>query len=324
MQAPSARAVTRPWLSWWVLAFAVLATAPAWPGLDSHYLGIAVRACLVIAVGQSWNVVAGIGGQMSLGHGVFFGTGAYLVALLFNAAGLSPWFGAVAAVAATVLLAAIVGGISLRLRGVYFALATVAVSLGFEELARHFVGLTGGDSGLAVRFVGTSWPAAQSVSPVPFFWASLALVAAYAALTRAVLLSRFGSSLRAVRDDETAAAVSGVDVLRTKMAGLLLSAGMTGLAGALYVQFYLAIDPDTAFGLIQAVRIQLPALIGGLGTVGGPILGGAIMVVVGEAANVAGTDLHVPGLDILIYALILLAVVIWRPLGLLGSRRRRA
>ncbi|HWK97014.1 MAG TPA: branched-chain amino acid ABC transporter permease [Pseudolabrys sp.] len=306
------------------VVIALMVLLPFVVGTQSYLLGIAVRAMLFIALGQAWNVVAGIGGQLSLGHGVFFGVGAYGTAILFNSLGLTPWIGGVLGAVASIAVAGLMGAATFRLRGVYFALATVAISLCLEKLARHFIGITGGDAGLAVRFIGDSLSAAQSRSPLPFFFASLVMVVAYYVLTRRLLRSKFGYQLQAVRDDEEAAAASGVPVFRTKMWGLILSAGMTALTGALYVQFYLAIDPGAAFGLGQAIQIQLPSLIGGLGTAGGPVIGGAIMILVSEVTNWLSARTAIHGLDILAYGAILLIVVMFVPGGLLGRTRRGA
>jgi branched-chain amino acid transport system permease protein len=306
------------------IVVALAAALPLYFGGDSYAVRIAVRALLFIALGQSWNVVAGIGGQLSLGHGVFFGVGAYSTAILFNKLGLTPWVGAWLGVVVALAVAGLMGAATFRLRGVYFALATVVISLGCEKLARHFIDFTGGDAGLAVRFMGDSLWAAQSRGPLPFFVASMTLVVLYYALTCWLLRSKFGYQLQAIRDDEEAAAASGVSVFRTKMLGLLLSAGMTALAGSFYVQFYLAIDPGAAFGLSQAIQIQLPALIGGLGTAGGPVLGGAIMIAVAELTNWLSARTAIHGLDILAYGTILLVVVMFVPGGIFGRARRAA
>jgi branched-chain amino acid transport system permease protein len=141
-----------------------------------------------------------------------------------------------------------------------------------------------------------------------------------------ILKSRFGLEMMAVRDDEVAAAASGVSVFRTKMLGFLLSAMMTAIAGTLYMQFYMAIDPDSAFGLSQAIQLQLPALLGGLGTAWGPIIGGAVMVFLSETTNLASTKLEITGLDILVYGIMLLFVVLRAPKGIFGffADKRRA
>jgi branched-chain amino acid transport system permease protein len=320
------RSPALPWTPlrlWPLIPLLLVALLPVLPGINAYILAVTVRALIFIALGQAWNIVAGIGGQLSLGHGVFLGLGCYVAGILFNMLGIPPWFGVPAGMAAAMLVALVMGAMTLRMRGVFFALATVAVSLACDQLARHYVNLTGGDSGLALSFVGTSLWAAQSRSPAPFVYAGLVMVVAFYWITRAILASRFGLEMRAVRDDETAAAAAGVRVFRTKVLGLMASAGMTALAGGLYMQYYQAIDPESAFGLGQAIQLQLPALIGGLGTAAGPVLGGALMTVLSEATNWGSTKVGLVGVDILVYGLVLLLVVLWAPAGIVGMLRRR-
>jgi branched-chain amino acid transport system permease protein len=162
----------------------------------------------------------------------------------------------------------------------------------------------------------------QSRGPTPFLMLSLAVVVGFYLLTRWLLVSSFGLQLQAVRDEEAAAA-SGVNVFHIKILGLLLSAVMTALVGAVYIQFYLTIDPTSAFGLMQEIQIQLPALIGGLGTGGGPIIGGAFMVFVSELTNWLASGLSVHGLDVLAFGVLLLVVVLRAPQGVLGMLLQR-
>ena len=309
-----------------LLPIAVVAALPALPFVNNYILAATVRALIFIALGQAWNIVAGIGGQLSLGHGVFLGVGCYVTGILFNELGIPPWIGVWAGALVSLAIALLMGSMTLRMRGVFFALATVAVSLAFDQLARHYVDLTGGDNGLALRFLGNSLWALQSRSPAPFVYAGLAFVIAYYWITQRILASRFGLEMRAVRDDETAAAAAGVRVFRTKLLGFLVSAALTALAGGLYMQFYQAIDPESAFGLGQAIQLQLPALIGGLGTAWGPIIGGGLMIVLSEATNWGATRMNLVGVDILVYGLVLLLVVLWAPQGIVGvlakGRRR--
>jgi len=301
-----------------LLPIAVVAALPALPFVNNYLLAATVRALIFIALGQAWNIVAGIGGQLSLGHGVFLGLGCYVTGILFNAFGVPPWIGVWAGALVSLAIALVMGSMTLRMRGVFFALATVAVSLAFDQLARHYVDLTGGDNGLALNFLGNSLWALQSRSPAPFVYAGLGFVIVYYLITQRILASRFGLEMRAVRDDEIAAAAAGVRVFRTKLAGFLVSAAMTALAGGLYMQFYQAIDPESAFGLGKAIQLQLPALIGGLGTAWGPILGGALMIVLSEFTNWGATRLNLIGVDILVYGLVLLIVVLWAPQGVVG------
>jgi branched-chain amino acid transport system permease protein len=214
------------------------------------------------------------------------------------------------------------GLMTLRMRGLFFALATVAVSLAFDQLAKAYVGLTGGDNGLSLHFLGNSLVAAQWRTPEPFVYAGLVFVIGYYWITRLILGSQLGLELRSVRDDETAAAAAGVRVFRTKVIGFVISAAMTSLAGSLYMQFYQAIDPETAFGLSQAIQLQLPALIGGLGTASGPIIGGAVMTLLAEITNWGSTKFGLTGVDVLVYGLLLLVVILRAPTGIAGLLQR--
>jgi branched-chain amino acid transport system permease protein len=311
------RAMTRA-LACYLLPIAIVAALPLIPFVNNYIIAATVRALIFISLGQAWNVVAGIGGQLSLGHGVFLGLGCYTTGILFNRYGIPPWIGGWAAMLLSLAVAFVMGSMTLRMRGVFFALATVAVSLALVQLSRHFVDLTGGADGLALKFIGNSLWAMQARSPTPFLYAALAFVIAYYWLTRWILSSSFGLEMQAVRDDEVAAAAAGVAVFRTKLLGFMLSAAMTSLAAVLYMQYYMAIDPEAAFGLSQAIQLQLPALLGGLGTAIGPIVGGAVMVFLSEVTNWGSTKIGVEGLDILVYGLMLLVVILRAPNGIVG------
>lgn len=314
---PSSAAQTRG-LIYILIAIAVVSVLPALPFINNYIVAAVVRTLIFIALGQAWNVVAGIGGLLSLGHGVFLGLGCYATGILFNHYGIPPWIGVFAGAAVSMVFALVMGAMTLRMRGVFFALATVAMSLAMVQITRHFVDLTGGSDGLALKFAGDSLWAMQSRTPAPFLYCGLALVIVYYIITRRILVSRFGLEMQAVRDDEVAAAAAGVPVFRTKMRGFILSAMMTSIAGTLYMQFYMAIDPESAFGLSQAIQLQLPALLGGLGTALGPIVGGAVMIFLSEVTNWGSTKMGLTGVDILVYGMMLLFVVLRAPKGIVG------
>ena len=297
---------------------AIIAIMPLLPFVNNYIIAAIVRALIFISLGQAWNVVAGIGGQLSLGHGVFLGIGCYTTGILFNKYGIPPWIGMWGGMMLSLVFALVMGAMTLRMRGVFFALATVAVSLAMVQISRHFVDLTGGADGLALKFFGDSLWAMQARTPAAFLYAGLILVMIYYGITRWILVSRFGLEMQAVRDDEVAAAAAGVAVLKTKLTGFIVSAMMTAIAGTFYMQFYMAIDPEAAFGLSQAIQLQLPALLGGIGTATGPVIGGAIMIFLSEITNWGSTKLGVEGLDILVYGLMLLTVVLRAPKGVVG------
>jgi branched-chain amino acid transport system permease protein len=317
--APRAHAPFRSPRIYVVIVLAlVVCGIPFLPIANDYVISVVVRALLFIMLGQAWNVIAGFGGLMSLGHGIFFGTSAYLTILLFNHLGISPWIGAWAGVVVSIGLALLIGIITLRSRGIYFALATIVITLAFEKIARYLVGVTGGDAGLALTYLGNAPWAMQFSNPAVHLWISLAVVVIYYIFTRWLAQSPYGLRLQAVRDDEDAAAANGVDVLFVKLSGLSISAGMTALAGTLYAQFYLSIDPTTAYGLFQAIQIKLPALIGGIGTASGPVIGGAVAILLSEVTNWLDSRFHIAGMGIFVYGFALLVVVQYAPRGILG------
>src|SRR5262245_40854459 len=224
VEAPAAAAASarRRAFAYGLIAFLLIAILPLLP-VNNYILAATVRALIFISLGQAWNVVAGIGGLLSLGHGVFLGLGCYTTGILFNRYGLPPWIGVWVGCLISLVFALVMGAMTLRMRGVFFALATVAMSLALVQLSRHFVDLTVGADGLALKFQGGSLWALQSRRPAPFLYGALALVIIYYAITRWILTSKFGLEMMAVRDDETAAAAAGVAVFRTKLLGFVVS-----------------------------------------------------------------------------------------------------
>ena len=155
-------------LAGYIVPIAIVVVLPLLPFVNNYLIAATVRALIFISLGQAWNIVAGIGGQLSLGHGVFLGLGCYTTGILFNWYGIPPWIGGWAGVLISLAVALVMGSMTLRMRGVFFALATVAVSLALVQIALHFVDLTGGGDGLALKFFGNSWWAMQSCETVAF------------------------------------------------------------------------------------------------------------------------------------------------------------
>lgn len=267
-------------------------------------------------LGQAWNVLGGYGGQFSFGHALFFGTGAYATAMLQIHLGLNAWSGFALAAAVAALVGAAVGYLVFRygLRGSYFALVTLAFAEVFRVLANSF-GITGGGVGLLVP-LAPSASNMQFTDKAGFFWLLLALVAGALLLTAWFERSRFGARLVAVRENEDAARALGVDVFRTKLAAIALSGGLAGTAGALYVQMFLYIDPGIAYGPAMSVEALLVPIIGGIGTVFGPVLGAFALHAIAEIGRVAFGE--APGLNMVLYGLLLVLMVMFMPNGLFG------
>ena len=316
------------------LAVLVALSAPLPLLLPPTQEAVAVRVLIFALLAVGWNVMSGFGGMFSFGHAAYFGIGAYTGAWLLVEHGVSPWLGMLAGAVLAAGFGVLTGFLALRyrLRGAYFALATFALA----EMLR----LLATSSDLVNRAVGynvpllpgNSWPMLQFPAGSPnYFWVGLGLVTLAIAVSVLYLGSRAGRFAVAARDDEVAAASLGVPVLRYQLLTIALSAAITAVAGVFYVQYYLYVNPDLAFGASVSIQAILPAVIGGVGTVWGPVVGA---VVLGPLSDVTATLLRQPpeflgflagrgGLDVLLYAVLLIVIVLVGPQGLYGAVRER-
>lgn len=294
---------------------AAILVAAALPLLSgSQFL---VNAALLTAysayLGGCWNLAGGFGGLTSFGHVAFFGLGAYAAAILQTRYGVSPW----AALPLAALLGAgagwIVGAAAFRagLRGSYFALVTLAVAEALRVVANS-VDLTNGGLGILVP-LRPGWDNFQFTDRRASYAFVLLLLGAYLLAAAWLRHSRFGAQLAAVREAEDAARALGIDPVRTKSAALALSGGMTALGGVLYMQTYLYVDPSIAFGPERSVEMLLVPMIGGAGTVLGPVLGAVALHVVADAAR---SWIPVPGFAPMLYGIALLLIVAFLPGGI--------
>ncbi len=301
-----------------LIVAAVLALAPVLITSNS-FLNFIVLALVITLAAQGWNLLGGTGGQTSFGHAMFFGAGAYTTAILQVHFGVNAWVGLVAGVAAGALLGLAVGYLAFRagLRGSYFALITLA----FAELLRILANAsewTGGAAGLLVK-LDTGFLNMQFASRAAFLWLALAFVVVGMVIARIVANGRFGAQLVAVRENEDAARALGVDVLAVKLKAISLSGALTAAAGVLYVQNFLYIDAGIAFGIWISVEALLAPMVGGRGLVLGPIVGAFTLHGLGEVTKeFAG---RIPGIDLMVFAVALIAVVAFAPGGILGLLR---
>ena len=283
-------------------------------------LNFMVIALLIALVGQGWNVLGGYGGQYSFGHAAFFGTGAYVTGILQVHYGVNAWVGLGIGVAAGTLVGAVIGALSFRsgLRGSYFALVTLA----FAEVLRIIASvapITGAGVGTLIK-LDLRPEAFQFQSRAPFYWIILGFVALSLLLVRAIENSRFGAYLVAVRENEDAAKAVGIDVFRVKLAAMTLSAAITAVGGCFYAQYFLFLDAGIAYGTWISVEALLAPIIGGIGTVFGPLLGALVVKSLGEAAKLVTGD--APGLDLVVFGCVLVLVVAFAPGGLVGLFER--
>ena len=271
---------------------------------------------LLAAVGASaWNILGGYAGQVSVGHAMFFGAGAYLPLLVYQHWQLPPLLGVPAGVAASLLIALLIGFPTFRLRGHYFSMATIAVA----ELIRIVVG----DWDLAGAAIGIMGPATPRAwwdlifrSAVPYYYIFLTVLALLLLVTWQMQRSRLGYYLRAIRSDERAARSLGVPVRRYKLYALMLSATFTSLAGSLYALKTGFVDPDSGLGILVSVQLIITAALGGAGTLLGPLLGAAILIPLQTATNTwfGGSG---SGLTYIIYGAIIVLIARFEPGGLL-------
>jgi branched-chain amino acid transport system permease protein len=277
---------------------------------------------LYATLAVAWNLLAGYCGQISLGHAIFFGAGAYTSTLLFKHLGVTPWLGMAAGAAIAVVLSQLIGFPVFRLRGHYFAIATIAVGEIVQTLVINW-DWAGGARGV---FLPIKRP--DSLLNVQFhdqkafyYYIALALLLLALAVTTLVERSRRGYYFRAIREDQDAAASLGVHVAREKRWAIAVSAALTATAGTFYAQYTLFIDPESVFPLSLSILICLVAVLGGVGTLWGPVIGAAVLVPLSE-----GTRVLLGGggkaLDLMIYGALIMLIAVFQPGGLVGLAHR--
>jgi branched-chain amino acid transport system permease protein len=289
---------------------------------SSFLLNAAIMVLYGALLGQAWNILAGFGGQFSFGHAVFFGTGAYAAAVLQAKLGWNAWATLPAALALGGAVGAFIGALSFRygLRGSYFALVTLAFAEVFRILANN-VTFTGAGVGIMVKLQ----PGAanfQFASKAGFLYVILAFVLAGLLLSWWLKNSRYGAWLQAVRDNEESAAALGVNVFRVKLLAIVLSGALMAAAGVFYIQYFQYVDPGLAYGPGVSVEALLGPIIGGLGTLWGPVLGALVLQVLGESTR--GLFENAPGVSLMVYGALLVLMITFMPSGILGVLRRRA
>lgn len=294
-------------------------------GLDprGHVLRIAAMALLFAATAQAWNIVGGLANRISLGHAGFFGIGAYTSTLLYLRLGMSPWIGLAAGAALAAIAAALLSLPTVRLKGHYFALATLAFAQVLRVIANSWAGLTGGPLGLSIPFVG-SQPLKFSFRTVAsYYWIILALLIFSCAVFHLLATGAIGYRLRAVRENEQAAEAAGVDTARVKLTASVVSAALTAVCGTVFAQFTYYFDPDSIFSLPGiSVRMAMIVIVGGLGTLGGPILGAVFLIPLEEACNAALSS-KAAGLSQITFAVILMAAILIQPRGIMAFWPKR-
>jgi branched-chain amino acid transport system permease protein len=283
---------------------------------------VLIRIFLFATLAQAWNILAGYCGQISLGHAIFFGTGAYTSGMFVANDVASPWVAMVVGAVLAVALSQLIGAPVFRLRGHYFAIATIAVGEIVHILAVNWE-LIGAARGLYIpikrpdSLVNFQFHQSKAV----YYYIVLGLLVLGLAITRLIERSRLGYYFRAVREEQDAAASLGVRVARTKRVAFAISAALTAACGTFYAQYVLFIDPESVFPLSLSILICLVAVLGGVGTLWGPLLGAAVLIPLGEVTRIylGGTG---KALDLDIYGALIMVISVVQPAGLVGMLRR--
>jgi branched-chain amino acid transport system permease protein len=306
------------WLG--ALAIVVLLALPA--VLSSYALTIFILILFYGFLGQAWNIVGGYTGQLSAGHAAFVGVGAYTAALLSSEYGLTPWLGMFVGAGLATGLGAVVGYLGFRfgLRGFYFVLLTVA----FAEVCRILVSnidALGGALGLYITFTGNPRQF-QFQDQRAYYYLALALLLLATGVAALIERRRFGIYLTAIREDETACEALGVDTLKYKMLAMVVSSFLTGLGGTFYAFYLFSLQPNTVFGIPLSVEIVIRPIIGGAGTLLGPILGSFILTPLGELSRQYFGQSGLHGAHLIVYGVLLVSVVLFLPQGAYPYLRR--
>jgi len=306
------------------LVAAVMLTLPL--VANDYVVSILILVLFAAYLGQAWNIMMGFAGQLSIGHALYVGIGAYASAALFVHYGVPPWIGMVVGAVLAALAGSAIGALGFRfgVAGVYFALLTIAFAEFTRILFDHF-DWVGGSAGLFLPVSNRTTSDIVNLrgAPIMFYYLMLALTAAVFALCRFLLTRRIGYYWLAIREEQEAAEATGIDVFRYKVAAVAISAAIAALGGAVQAFYYNNLYPETVFATGRSIELMLAPIVGGLGTLFGPILGAFLLTFLGEALTAASEAVRIDGIKQLLYGVILLLIVALRPAGIWPWLRER-
>ena len=308
-----------------LLVFAVVVAMLALVPLgikDVYTQNIIILTLMYAALSQSWNILGGYCGQISLGHALYFGIGAYATTILYTKFGILPWFGMVVGGIIAAVLALALGYQLFRLAGHYFTIATIVIAEAALLLVNNW-DWAGAATGIQWPFGRDSWATLQFArNKLPYIWFVLGFAAVTWLVTFWIESSRWGYWWRAVKDNADAAESLGVEIFRSKMAAAAISAFFTAVGGSFYAAFVAYIDPESVMAFQFSLLMALPAVLGGIGTLWGPALGAAILIPLTEVTRsyLGGTG---RGIDLIVYGALVMVVALARPQGLISLFTRR-
>ena len=297
----------------------LLAALPAFAG--NYLLSVATLILYLAFAGQAWNVMMGFAGQLSLGHSLYVGVAAYMAGGLFFHYGIGPWAGLWLAMLVCVLMGAAIGFLAFRfgISGVYFALLTIAFAE-FTRIGFDHLGWTGGPGGMFLKVAQRDQIDLANFRgpPAMYYYTMLALAAGAFALCAWLLRSRAGYYWQAIRENEEAAQALGINTFRWKMIAVMISSAMTAVAGVFFAFYYNNLFPEQIFHISRSIEIILGPIIGGVGTLFGPILGAALLTLLADGITelLAAFGWEIPGIKQVFYGIVLLSVIMFLPNGI--------
>jgi branched-chain amino acid transport system permease protein len=305
---------------------ALLAALPAFAG--NYALSVATLILYFAYTGQAWNVMMGFAGQLSLGHALYVGVGGYAAGAIFYHWGIGPWAGLWVAMALCVALGLLIGFLAFRfgISGVYFALLTIAFAE-FTRIGFDHLDWIGGPGGLFLKVAQRdTWDFANFRGPpLMYYYTILFLVISAFLLCFSLLKSKAGYYWQAIRENEEAAQALGINTFRWKMLAVAISSAMTSISGVFFAFYYNNLFPEQVFNISRSIEIILAPVIGGVGTLFGPILGAVVLTSLSEGLTelLAALGWEIPGIKQLFYGMVLLAVVMFLPNGIWPAIARR-
>jgi branched-chain amino acid transport system permease protein len=298
-------------------AVGVILVALPWVIKSAFAVDIFIRILLFAFIGVAWNLIGGYAKQLSLGHAAFFGLGAYTSTILQIDFGISPWLGMIAGGVVAAIASLPIGWLCFRLRGPYFAIATIAAAQVLMLIFLKFRDFAWGAEGTTIPNLGNSPLMMQFEAKAAYYYVALGLLALGLAITYRIEKSWMGYYLVAIGEDEDAAEAVGVNAPRVKRDIYMISAFLTALAGTFYTQYIYFIDPNTAFNFSVSIEAALVSIVGGVGTLWGPVIG-TVLLETTSALLQSWLGSSMGGVQLTVYSLILMAVILWRPTGIMG------